>query len=586
MDYSEVAESYRDMEITTKRLELTSILADLIKKTPVDILEKIIYLTQGKIYPDFMGIEIGLADKLVIRIISSITGISQENVEDIYNEIGDIGSTAENLLKTKNQTTLFSEPLTLERVYDVLEKTAKSSGKGSLETRIRSISSLLNDASPLEAKYIIRTVTGRLRLGIADYTVLDALSEAFAGDKSNRVILERAYNLSSDLGKVARIYAIDGISAIEDFDIELFRPVRPMLAERLDSAEEVLKKLSGKGAIEYKLDGERVQVHFKKEKTKIFSRRLEDITDHYPDVIKLCQTNLKCINCIIEGEVVAFDTTSGEYLPFQELMHRRRKYGIKDAVQKYPVAITFFDLLYLNGKDITELPYSDRRKKLEKLVEDKDVFNIVPSKIVSNTNDIDNFMNGSIADGCEGLVAKDLNSSYRAGGREFAWIKLKKEYQIEIQDSLDLTIVGAFHGKGRRTGKYGAFLLAALNKKENLFETICRVGTGFTDEKLEEIQKLLEPYRIENQHSTIVSKINSDIWFIPNIVLEIIASEISLSPTHSAGIDYIRKGSGFALRFPKFTGRIRDDKSPNDSTTIKEIFTMYKSQLKKARIDI
>ncbi|MEE9586390.1 MAG: ATP-dependent DNA ligase, partial [Nitrososphaerales archaeon] len=492
MDYSEVAAAYEAMEATAKRLELTRLLADLVKKTPKDIIDKVVYLTQGKLYPDFMGIEIGLADKLAMRAIAATTGRSQRDIEKIYNQLGDIGAVAEDLLKNKGQTTLYSEPLTVKRVYGTLDSIAHASGKGSLETRIRLISNLLSDASTKEARYILRTATGKLRLGIADYTVLDALALAYTGDRANRKHLERAYNLSSDLGLVARRVAIKGLKGVEKFRIQVGRPMRPMLAERLESAGAVLEKLGGEGALEYKLDGERVQVHFRSEDVNIFSRRLENITSHYPDVADLCRRSLKCEECIIEGEVVAIDVDSGEYLPFQELMHRRRKYGIKEAMEKYPVSINFFDLLYVDEEDLTGAPYRERRERLEGLVDEGERVRVVPSKVTSNVDEVEEFMQEAIAGGCEGLVVKDLKSVYRAGAREFAWIKLKREYKSALTDTLDLVVVGAFHGRGRRSGKYGAFLLAAYDDKDDVFRTVCKIGTGFTDEDLDRFPKMLE----------------------------------------------------------------------------------------------
>ncbi len=569
------------MESTAKRLELTQLLADLMEKTPIDIIDKVVYLTQGKIYPDFMGVEIGLADKLAMRAIAATTGRSQRDVEQTYNELGDIGAAAEELLKTKGQTTLLSEPLTVNRVYGVLNSIARASGKGSLETRIRLTSNLLNDASPKEARYILRTVTGKLRLGIADYTVLDALALAYTGDRANRKILERAYNISSDLGLVARSVASKGLKGVENFRVEVGRPVRPMLAERLDSAEAVLEKLGGEGALEYKLDGERVQVHFGLDRVEVFSRRLENITSHYPDVAELCRVSLKCKKCIIEGEVVAVDVDSGEYLPFQELMHRRRKYGVKAAVKKYPVSINFFDLLYVDGEDLTGVPYRERRARLVSLVDEGERVQVVPSKVTFKIDEVGEFMREAIAKGCEGLVVKDLNSVYRAGAREFAWIKLKREYKPDLTDTLDLVVVGAFHGRGRRSGRHGAFLLAAYDEDEDLFKTVCKIGTGFTDEDLDRFPKMLEPHKISNRDRRVVSKIEADIWFAPHVVLEVVASEITLSPVHTVEIGSVREGSGLALRFPKFTGRVRHDKGASESTSTKEILDVYKSQLKK-----
>ncbi len=580
MFYSEVANTFEAMDATSKRLELTNLLADLLKKTPVDLVDKMVYLIQGKLYPDFMGIEIGLADKLVMRSISSVTGRSQIDVERVYHHFGDIGTAAEDMLKIKNQTTLFSEQLTVDRVYRILDNIARTTGKGSLEIRLRHLNSLLSDASPKEARYILRTVTGRLRLGIADYTVLDALALAFTGNKDNRPKIERAYNLSSDLGLVAKSVLLNGLEGVENFRIKVGHPVRPMLAERLESASAILQKIGSACALEYKLDGERIQISFGSNKFVMFSRKLENITNQYPDVAELARLCLKSKEYIIEGEVVAIDISTGTYLPFQELMHRRRKYGVAQAIKKYPVSIVFFDILFHEGNDLTGLTYEKRRDLLKKIVIEGPQIKVVPSIIATKTQEIDEFMAKAIADGCEGLVIKDLKSVYRAGAREFAWIKLKQEYGGLLSDSLDLIVVGAFYGHGRRKGKYGAFLLAAYNDVNDVFETVCRVGTGFTDENLDKFLKILKSLKLSNYHSKLISNIKADVWFTPKIIIEVIASEITLSPIHTVALNTVREGSGLALRFPKFTGRIRNDKNIRDSTLSSEILQMYNNQNK------
>jgi len=579
--YSTVAETYEALEMTKKRLELTSILTNLFQQTPKKLIDKVVYLTQGKLYPDFMGIEIGIAEKLVARAISAVSGVSEDSVEKVYQRTGDIGAAAMEVLKEKVQTTLFGEALSVERVYSTLEKVSGLSGSGSIDIKLAYISNLLADASLLEAKYIVRTVTGNLRLGIADYTVLDALSVAFVGDKASRPKLERAYNLSSDLGLVAKEVASGGLKRIKAFKVKVGNPIRPMLAERMESAKEIVEKLGGEVVAEYKLDGERLQIHISPKEISIFSRRLEKITSHYRDVVGLVKKNVKAKNAIVEGEAVAIDIDTGDYLPFQELMHRRRKYGIDEAIKQYPVSLNLFDILYLDGKDLTALTYTKRRAMLQKILVDGDVLKLVPAIITSDAEEIEKFMQEAISNGCEGLVIKDKSSAYRAGAREFLWIKLKREYRSELTDSVDLVVIGGFHGRGRRVGRYGSLLLASYDKENDVFRTVCKVGTGFTDEDLMRIYDLLQKHKMQHVHPRVNSKMQADVWFVPNIILEIIGSEITLSPIHTAKLDSIRKGAGLALRFPKFTGKIRDDKSPEDATTTGELLEMYQAQSKK-----
>ena len=579
MDFSIIVNIMDQMEQTTSRLELTNHLVTLFKNSSSDLIDKIIYLIQGKIRPDYEGIEMGIAEKTIIRIISQISNISIDKVSRKYREIGDLGSTAEAMLKNKVQTTLFNEKVTIERIYLIFDKVSKTTGKGSQEIKLRLLASLFNDSSPQECKYIIRFALGTLRLGIADITIMDALALAYTSDKKNRKTLEGAYNVSSDLGRVSKILASEGLKAVSEIKIELFIPIRPMLAERVQTSKEALEKVSGEGAVEFKLDGERVQIHRKGKNVEIFSRSLENITHYYPDVAEISKT-IKLTNFIIEAEVVAINKYTEEFLPFQELMHRRRKYDIARNVENYPVSVNVFDVLWASGKDKTNLPYLKRRKLLKDIitnVEDRKL-TLINQKIVTNVDELEEFMAKSIEFGCEGLVVKQTNSPYRAGARGFAWTKIKREYRSELVDSLDLVVVGGAHGRGRRVGKYGALLLAIFDKNENVFKSVCKVGSGFTDEVLEELFDELGKYKIPNKHARVYSKLEMDTWFTPTIVIEIIASEITLSPEYDAGMNSIRKGFGLSLRFPKFTKKIRRDKNPQDITDETELIQMYRKQ--------
>jgi DNA ligase-1 len=567
------------MEQTTSRLELTNYLVTLFKNTPSDLVDKIIYLIQGKIRPDYEGIEMGIAEKMIIRIISQISNISNDEVYRKYREKGDLGSVAEAILKNKIQTTLFNEKVTIARIYLVFDKISKTTGKGSQETKIKLFASLFNDSSPEECKYIIRFALGTLRLGIADITIMDALALAYTSDKKNRKILENAYNVSSDLGRVSKILAKEGLKAVSAIKIELFIPIRPMLAERVQTSKEALEKVSGKAAVEFKLDGERVQIHRGDKKVQIFSRSLENITHYYPDVAEASRT-ITLRNFIIEAEVVAINKYTEEFLPFQELMHRRRKYDIDKNVENYPVSVNVFDILYASGRDKTNLPYIERRELLKDTITNSvdRRLTLIQQRIVSSVDQLEKFMAKSIQYGCEGLVVKQTNSPYRAGARGFAWIKIKREYRSELVDTLDLVIIGGSYGRGRRVGRYGALLLAVYDKNENVFKSVCKVGSGFTDEVLEELFTDLGKYMIPKKHPRVYSKLEMNTWFIPTIVIEIIASEITLSPEYDAGMDSIRKGFGLSLRFPKFTKKIRRDKNPQDITDESELIEMYRKQ--------
>ena len=584
MNFSEFTSALTKLSQTTKRLEMISILAELFQKIDTNIIDKVVYMIQGKLYPDYVGIEIGIAEKLAAKGISNVSGTSIEKIEELTSKLGDLGSVAEQLLKTKVQVTLFSEPLTVEKVYSSLDKAARTAGSGAQEIKLGILSGLLSESEPVEAKFLIRFVIGTLRLGVADYTIIDGLAEAFIGSKTNRNLIERAYNVSSDLGLVAKVLSKGGVDALDKFSISVGRPIRPMLAERLTTAQEVIEKMGGDVSAEYKLDGERVQIHKNGKDIALFSRRLENITQHYPDVVNASKGYLLFDTGIVEGEIVAVNPDTGELRPFQELMHRRRKYEVEKTMKGIPTIVYLFDILSLEGKDLTQQPYHIRRKLLIKNVKEDSSVRVVPNIITSKPEEIEKFMSQAISDGCEGVLVKDLNSNYRAGAREFNWIKLKREYRSELADTLDLVIIGAFYGKGKRTGKYGTYLLAAYDNKKDLFESISKVGTGFTDEDLDKFQQLLNQYKIEHVHSRVNSNIETDVWFLPQVVIEIIASEITLSPIYTAGYGVFKKDAGLALRFPKFTGRIRDDKGPEDATTVKEIIELYQKKLSKISI--
>ena len=584
LKFSQVADLFEKIEATTKRLEMTSFLVDLIKETPKDEIGKVVYLLQGKLYPDYVGVELGLAEKLLIKAAAEVSGKTERSVEEDYRRTGDVGLSVEKLLRRKSQAALVKRSLTVKAVYETFDKIAKSTGSGSVETKIRLLISLLNDATPLEGKFIARMAVGKLRLGVADMTVLDALAVAYGGDKVAREPIERAYNLSSDLGYVADVVAHEGLEGIEKFKITVGRPIRPMLCERLPAAQEILEKLGGEGAAEYKYDGLRIQAHLSPKRVQLFSRRLENITDQFPDVAKLLQTCVKAKEAIVEGECVAVDANTGDMLPFQVISQRRgRKYEIQRMSEEIPVTVFLFDILFLNGRDMTLTPYLERRKELVKIIESSEHVEIAHQHLTKDPKKLEQLMDEAVASGCEGLVVKSVSeqSTYQAGARGWFWIKYKRSYKAEVQDTFDLVPVGAFAGRGRRAGSYGALLMAAYNQMEDVFETLCKLGSGFTDQDLADLPKMLEKSVVKHRHSRVNSLMEPDVWFAPAAVLEVAADEITLSPLHTCGWDVIRADSGLALRFPRFTGNWRKDKSAEDATTSQEALEMYKKQLKQ-----
>ncbi|TFG05485.1 MAG: ATP-dependent DNA ligase [Promethearchaeota archaeon] len=597
MLYAVLAKTYEALEATSKRLEMTDILVGLFKQTPADILDKVIFLTQGKLHPSWLGqAVIGIAEKSAIKAVAQALNNNEQTVNQAVKEYGDLGSAFEKLLKKKSSTSLdrffnekltqsrrFSSPVLVVEVYSELDAIAKLEGPGSADTKVNRLARLLSEVTKNEAKWILRTVIGKLRFGVQDMTIIDALAIAFTGNKNKKQIIERGYNIHPNLGEIAKILASNGIDAIERKNIEVLTPVRMMLAQRLSAVEQVLDKLGGKCACEYKYDGERIQAHKSDSIIKLFSRNLENLSDQYPDVCQLIQ-GIQIEKCVLEGECVAIDHKTGNLRPFQELMHRRRKYDIDEAIQKYPVCLFLFDILKFGEKDLISTPYLERRRILENLVNETDRLKLATSIISDDNSEIESFFEDAIQSGCEGIIAKSIQkeSGYQAGARGWLWIKLKQSYQSKMVDSIDVVILGGYFGRGRRAQTYGAVLCGVLNKDQGTFQTICKLGSGFTDEHLSDLIQKFQRVERETKPPLVNSLIKPepDIWFEPNIVAEILGDEITISSVHSAGFGRIKPDSGLAIRFPRFI-RWRADKSIDEITTADEIIDMYKQQTKQ-----
>ncbi len=579
MLYSELADTFDRLESTGGRLEMTSIMAEFFRGVDRKELRNIVYLSQGKLHPDFYPQELGMADKLVLKAIAFTAGMPENKVEDLWIKTGDPGEVAEQLIGKKKQMTLFSEDLTLDRVVKGLTAIENAEGKDSQDKKMKQLANLMHDAGPVEARYLCRIVTGRMRVGAGTMTILDALAEAFA-TKEDRPVIERAFNVTCDIGLVAETIAEGGMDAIRAIGVQVGSPVKVMLAERLPSIPEVVAKMGGRCAMEYKYDGIRVQAHIGKDGVKLFSRRLEDLTSNFPDIAQSLKTRCSCEEAIIEGECVAIHPETGFMLPFQNVTHRRKKKGMEDAVRDVPVRIFMFDMLFADGNDMTNLSYPERRKALEEHFSIGGMVQMTTMKVVESPEEGEEFFASAIASRCEGIMAKSLapESVYRAGSRGFLWIKYKKDYQQALTDSFDLVVVGAFYGMGKRAGRYGALLMAAFDPESGMFETVCKLGTGFDDAFLAGMPDLLDDGLTEVKPSSVQAEMIPDVWFEPTVVLEVVAAEITLSPIHTAAWGVIKEGAGLGIRFPRFTGRVRDDKSPEQATTVEEILNMYGMQ--------
>jgi len=594
--FRDVVRVLEAIEATTQRTTMVKLLTNLFRSCPPAVIDKVIYFILGDLRPSWEGVELGVGEKLTMRALSYATGVPLKQIEDLYKKLGDLGEVAKRVVQSKQQRasqkggsilsylgiagTAAQRELTMGKVYDTLLQIARATGEGAQDLKIKLLSSLFADATPEEAKYIARFVVGRLRLGVADMTILEALSVVF---KVKREELERAYHVYPDLGYIARLLATRGSQALKEIKITPGIPVQPMLAERLSSASEILTKLGGVALCEYKYDGERAQIHKLSDgRIKIFSRRLEDITHAYPDVIEYIKEAVHAREFIIEGEIVAYDPDTGEFKPFQELMHRRRKHNIAEVMKEIPVKVFLFDALYIDGEDLTNMPLIERRRRLVEIVEPTEHVEIATWRIIDDAEELEKFFHEALSNECEGLVCKSIRSDsvYEMGARGWLWIKYKRDYRSELTDTLDLVVVGAFYGRGKRAGTYGALLMAAYDPETDMFYTVCKVGSGFTDEDLAKLPKILEPYKIPHKHPRVVSKLEADVWFVPAVVLEIVGAEITLSPLHTCAMNMVKPGFGLAIRFPRFTGRYRFDKKPEQATTVKEIYEMYLKQRK------
>ena len=581
MLFSELTESFQAMSDTRKRLELTDILRQLFLRAGDDLPE-LAYLLQGKVLPDYYGVEIGIADKLIIRALSHVSGKTEDEILEDYTKTGDLGQVAYNVTEKKTQKALFSTAMTLDYVYKSLTKIAKMSGSGSIRVKTDIYTDLILNGTPSDAMYITRIVSGKLRLGVSDATILDALALAFI-DPEKKEIATTAYNFHPDLGYIADLLRKGKIEELEKMGPVPMIPMKVMLAERLPDIGDILTKMDGTAALEYKYDGMRTQIHKKGKEIRIFSRGSEETTGQFPDIVKNALSTFKADSLILDGEAVPFNPETGDLYPFQVVSQRRgRKYDLDQMSDDIPIVVFLFDILYKNGEALHNLPYPERRKILEDAFEPNSSFKLASSIVTSNRDDAEKFIEESISSGCEGIVAKNITdkSIYRAGARGWLWIKYKRDYEANLGDSLDLVVIGAFSGHGRRKGTYGALLMATYNNETGVYQSVCKLGTGFTDEVLFNLPKMFSGYTVKEKPANVETGLTPDIWIIPNFVMEIVGSEITLSPIHYAAFGFIKEKTGLAIRFPRFTGTWRNDKKPEDATTVNEIINMYKNQKK------
>jgi DNA ligase-1 len=583
LKFEVLAQCFEKIEDTSSRNEMISIISELFTMIDESIVNIVAYFLTGDIAADYKDVKVGLGEEMTKTSIALASNVDESEVDSKMKELGDLGAVAAAFYERRHE--LYQDELetgtehTVEEVQDGLQAIAKVSGSGSQEKKKRILASLLAASTGLERRYIVRLALGTMRLGAGDMTVLDGLAAAFLGSKDKREPLEHAYNVSSDIGHVAEVLAKSGLDGVKRMRVAINRPLRPMLAQRVDKLATLMEKIGSEVvAAEEKYDGERIQAHKDGEGIRLYSRRLNEVTNQFPDIIQYIQDHISAESVILDGEAVAYDFEEEEYYPFQRLMNRRRKYDVGEYAKEIPVQYVVFDVLYKNGKSLLTKLYPERRSILNDTVNETPKMKLAGRITSSKLEEIDEFFQECLDRGLEGVVCKSCgqNSRYRAGAREWSWIKWKPSYASDLSDSLDLVIIGAYAGKGARAGTYGSLLCATYNKDDDVFETVCKLGSGFTDEALDNLPDKFEDALTDSRPDriSVTDDISPDYWFYPTYVAEILSSEITKSPVHTCDGEGDR---GLSLRFPRFQNW-RPDKGPEDATTTSEVVTMYKNQ--------
>lgn len=576
MLFSTVAEVFEKLESMSSRLDMTKALAALLEQATPEEASILVTLSLGQLNPPYIGTQFNIAQKNMIKVVATLLYESEETIADLAKKRGDLG------LIVQDYSWASAQNRTVEQVYEQLHAVEKISGTGSQEEKAVHLLDLLRHLSPIGAKYVIRIILGKLRLGFSAMTIVDALSWMVAGDKSLRPIIEHAYHICADIGFIAKTLKQDGIEALEKMTIHIGVPIIPAAAERMPTARAIVEKM-GPCVAQPKLDGFRLQIHVDKRgpepKVHFFSRNLQDMSYMFPDItVSFAALDVQTMIC--EGEAIVYDPNTGTFLPFQETVKRKRKHGIEQAAQELPLRVYIFDLLYLNGVSLLKMTHKERRHELINLfkqVKDQRIA-VIEERPITTPQELEEYFNANIAAGLEGLVVKKPNSVYQPGKRNFNWIKLKRQEEGQLEDTVDCVVLGYYAGKGKRSSfGIGAFLVGVYNDKRDRFETVAKIGTGLSDQEWRALKKRADEYAVDEQpHNVVCAKeLRPDVWVAPEIVVVVRADEITLSPVHTAG----KKGEhlGYALRFPRFMA-YREDKSAQEATTVHEIERLYQDQ--------
>jgi len=586
MKYRELVEVYQKLEGTTKRLEKTAYISKLLKKTPEQDIQKIVLLLQGRIYPKWSEQETGVSSRLVLKALNIAAGIPVNEIEEQWKNTGDLGIVAEKITAVKTQSTLFTTDLTVKKVLENLKKLSETEGIGAVDRKVKLIAELLTSATPLEARYITRTILEEMRLGVGEGSVRDAICWAFFGDElelkynqqENKLeineeqrqiynhyvdAVQEAYDITNDFSKTA-LLARQGLASLKNTTLETGRPLKTMLYQKAKDMQEAFERVGSPAAFEYKYDGFRLQLHRNKDKIMLFTRRLENVTKQFPDVVEVIRENIKSDNYILDSEIIGIDPQTKKWLAFQNISQRiKRKYDIHQMAKSIPVMVNVFDAMQINNQNLLKIPFKERRQAIQKIITE------VPEKlsparqiITDSAEKAQEFYEQALKMGNEGIMAKNLNAPYKPGSRVGYGIKIKP-----VMETLDLVIIGAEWGQGKRANWLSSFTIACIDANGNFVE-IGKVGTGIKEKEqegvtFEQLTNLLKPL--------ITSEKGKEITVKPSIVIEINYEEIQKSPTYA---------SGYALRFPRLIS-IRNDRSPEDIAALEQIEELYFSQRNK-----
>ena len=576
---------------------MIDILAELIDHLDVEETDKAMYLASGYIGAPFEEIKFNIAEKMMIKSIEQTFSTTKEpnittRIQILYRETGDLGDVVFELKGTNKD---YKDP-TISDVYTKLFNITNLEGTGSQEQKISKTSELIKEVDPLSAKHVTRIILGTMRLGFTELTIISALAK-YLGNKSLSKKIEAKYNVHPDIGLISKSIKEDGIRGVENIGIEIGIPVLSQKAQRVSGMEEIMERISKVWA-EFKFDGTRVQLHFAKDGyyqkskmgdkntqsnlferekdsifVKTFTRNLEETTHQYPDIVSGAKKQIKADSVILDGEGIGYNKETGEFLPFQETIQRKRKYNITETAKNIPFKYFVFDILFLNGESVIEKPLSERRKLLTEIIEPGEVIEVDEYFETERFEELEEYFELAKSQGLEGLVVKTPGDPYQAGARSYSWIKYKTADQKLLSDTVDCVVLGYYNGKGARS-KFGigGFLVGVYDRKSNKFKTVSKIGTGLTEEEWEKMKTMCDKVKIKEKPKNVeMDKIfTPDVFVEPKITVEIGADEITVSPTHTAG---------YALRFPRLI-KFRQDKKPEDATTVEEIIKMYKNQRK------